>query len=97
MKNILITGSSGFVGENFLDNLNDLKKNQKIICTINKNIPNIKLKNIIYIKTDILRKKNIYNIIKKYKINTVINFLGAAHNKFSDKNILPTKSLQIPP
>lgn len=85
MNNVLIFGSTGFIGFNFLSFLGNSK--DKIICINRKNIPQICNKNIINVNINIQNKKKIYKIFKEYNINTVVNLLGAAHNKYSSKEI----------
>ena len=66
MKNILITGSTGFIGSNILDNLS---KTYNIFVTTRKKTLNQKSVNKIYFKNHTeLNKK-----LKKIKINTIIH------------------------
>jgi CDP-paratose 2-epimerase len=77
----LITGGCGFVGTNLALNL--LKRRKKIIIVDNFSKPQsflnykfLKNKNIIFFKKNILDKKFIFKIIKKYKPNTIFHLAG---------------------
>jgi len=92
MKNFLITGASGFIGNNFLEKfsnknnfyyifLKNSKKNKKFINSLkNKN------KKFIFFKKD----SEIYTSIKKLKINFFINF---ATHYTKDNNFKNTEQL----
>lgn len=74
--NILVTGSSGFIG-NFL--VKNLSKKYFIIATYNKSKP-LKVKNVEFIKLNLLKKID----IKDYNIDLIIhcaNYTPANHKK----------------
>ena len=99
--NILVTGSNGFIGTEFLSNLNKtfLKKNK--VYALSRKRPNQKLKNIKYISfiiTDL--KKNLKKIERK-KIDVAIHFAAQANHHIKksqkkltkDDNVKATKNL----
>ena len=91
-NNILITGGKGFLGFNFINYLLKKYNNLKIV-NVDKNSPySIKKKityygknQYLYIKCNINNKNKIKNILKKYSIDTVINFAAESH---VDRSIL---------
>ena len=98
--NILITGTSGFIGRNFLEFCSN-KKFKKIICVdlTQDNylfLKKKKLKNLIYLKTNINNKKNISKILTQYKPQYIVNCAAETHvdnsikdpKKFIKNNIL---------
>lgn len=89
MKIYLITGGSGFIGSNFIE---EIKLNNMII-NLDKKAPfkitkHLSLKNYTYIKGDINNKELIIKILKKYKPDYVINFAAHTH---VDKSIYKPK------
>ncbi len=77
-KNILITGSSGFIGQKLSHNCFD---NYKIIA-IDNTIFSENEKNIIPIKGDITETELLESVCKKYQPSFVIHCAGIAHQKF---------------
>ncbi|MDB2580696.1 dTDP-glucose 4,6-dehydratase [Candidatus Pelagibacter bacterium] len=81
----LITGGSGFIGSNFIDNL--LKKGEKIInidtysYAANKEINKkfLKYDNYIFYKSSYSNTSLIRKIFKKYNINKIVNFAAESH------------------
>ena len=76
MRTILITGSSGFVGEELLIKLSD--ENNKIIGIDNfepsQELKNKKIKNFFFEKTEIRNnQKKLDEIFKKYKPEIIIH------------------------
>lgn len=79
MKNIFITGSSGFIGENFVTYLYSNFKSYNIIC-IDKNLPTINLNaKIHFIKGDIKNLDLMTNIINDYDFEFIIHFAAQTH------------------
>src|SRR3989344_9251306 len=87
-KNILVTGGCGFIGSHFIRYF--LKNNPKVkiinvdFLTYAGNLENIKdvAKNPRYkfYKTNICDFKKISSIIKKHKIDCVVNFAAESDN-----------------
>ena len=95
-KNILITGTSGFIGFHVAKQL--LNKNYNLIGIDSHNNyynPKLKLKrlnqlkkykNFKFYKIDIVDKKKIFNLFKKYKPYFVINLAAQAGVRYSFLN-----------
>lgn len=107
MKNIIITGGAGFIGSNFIKRLINEKYNivniDNLTYASNINYLNeIKnKKNYFFYKINILDKKEIIKIFKKYKPLYIFNFAAETHVdnsiknsfKFIESNILGTHCL----
>ena len=106
MKKIIVTGGSGFIGSNLVDFL--IRKNFFVINldkltyssnNIKNNLRNNK--NYKLIKIDLVRKKGLIKIIKKYKPKAIFNLAAETHvdrsidgpDKFIHTNINGTFSL----
>jgi len=72
MNNILITGSSGFIGGALVENLRK-NKNNNLYLIINKNKNNIKSKNIKFIYCSLLNKKKLEKVLSCLNITHVIH------------------------
>jgi len=104
--NLFVTGGCGFIGSNFCNYIAS-KVNKLIIidkldyiCN-EKNINDIiKLKNVVFIKDDLL-KHNFIDTFIKYDINYIIHFAAQTHvdnsyenfNEFINDNIMATYKL----
>lgn len=104
--NLFVTGGCGFIGSNFCNYIAQ-KVNKLIIidkldyiCN-EKNINDIiKLKNVVFIKDDLL-KHNFIETFTKYDINYIIHFAAQTHvdnsyenfNEFINDNIMATYKL----
>ena len=94
MKNILITGSAGFIGFHYSKYL--INKNFKVVGIDNKLNDYYdkkikydrlrilkKFKNFKFFKIDISNFQKIDNLVKKFKIEAIIHFAAQAGVRFS--------------
>ena len=90
--NILVTGGAGFIGSNFVRYM--LNKYDYRIVNYDKltyagNLENLKdvenNKNYVFVKGDINDREKLKELIKKHKINVIINFAAESH---VDRSIL---------
>ncbi len=106
---ILVTGGAGFIGSNFIHHIIEKYPDYTIInfdkLTYAGNLEN--LKNIEnntryhFVKGDICNKQDVINAIKKYNINTIVNFAAESHVDrsimgaavFIETNVLGTQVL----
>ena len=79
---ILITGASGFIGKNLVILLS--KSNFKIFALYYNNKPRLKLKNVKWIRYNVLKKKK-YKILKEIKPETVLHLAWSKIPNFSYK------------
>ena|SRR5690625_2763129 len=107
--NVLITGGAGFIGSNFVRYMLKEYSDYKIInldkLTYAGSLENLigikSFKNYHFIKGDIVDKQLVDSILKKYKINVIINFAAESHvdrsieepTIFITSNILGTQTL----
>ncbi len=80
MKNIILTGATGFLGSECLEYL---KRNYKIYATYRNNKPP-NFKNVIWIKLDLTEKKyfdNVFEVLKDKKIYAVVHAGGSSPNR----------------
>ena len=83
MKIILFVGGSGLLGETWIKSFND---KFKIYAIKNKNNINVRKKNLIKIKLKNFNYKNLDEIVKKKKIDSIINVAGLTNIEECEKN-----------
>lgn len=109
MKNVIVTGGAGFIGSNFIEYLLDINNECKVInvdkLTYAGNLENLKSiennERYVFEKANICDKNSILEIIKKYNIDTIVNFAAESHvdrsisdaSEFIETNIKGTQIL----
>lgn len=109
MKNIIVTGGAGFIGSNFVRYILNANKEVNIVnvdkLTYAGNLENLKgledNPRYHFEKVDICDKATIEDIMKKYEIDTIINFAAESHvdrsikdpTEFINTNIKGTQNL----
>lgn len=73
--NILLTGSTGFVGQNFLKYLSESKKDFQVFA-ISRRLENRKFENVTWLKDD----SDFSSVLNNNKIDIVIHLAGKAHD-----------------
>lgn len=97
--NILVTGSEGLIGRELVKKL--LNYNHKVICLDLKKKNSTNSKNVLFLKKNLLNKKELLLSLKNKKINLVIHlaaFLGVKKSELFElecleTNIVGTKNL----
>lgn len=97
MQNLLVTGGAGFIGSNFVHYMLEKYPDYKIInldlLTYAGNIHNLDIvkdnPNHIFVQGDINNKELVQFLVKKYNIDSIINFAGESH---VDRSILNAES-----
>ena len=97
MQNLLVTGGAGFIGSNFVHYMLEKYPDYKIInldlLTYAGNIHNLDIvkdnPNHVFVQGDINNKELVQFLVKKYNIDSIINFAGESH---VDRSILNAES-----
>lgn len=95
--NILVTGAAGFIGYNFIKQLQNNKKIKIIGIDIFEDYYDVNLKkkrildlkknrNFNFFKINIHKEKDVFNLFKKNKFNIVYNFAAQAGVRYSIEN-----------
>jgi dTDP-glucose 4,6-dehydratase len=106
---LLVTGGAGFIGSNFVRYILEKYNNYHVInldlLTYAGNLENLKEveshPNYTFVKGNILNEELVDFIVKKYKVNTIVNFAAESHvdrsifmpNIFTKTNVLGTQTL----
>tara|TARA_B100001175_G_scaffold316614_1_gene331011 strand:+ start:1253 stop:2152 length:900 start_codon:yes stop_codon:yes gene_type:complete len=87
--NLLITGSSGYLGRNFLETVkNDDNLYFFLVRSKKKILKFKKIKNIEFIECDLKKYDEVKKKLKNYQIDIIINFAWVgATNKFKNSNL----------
>lgn len=109
MKNLLVTGGAGFIGSNFIRYILNKYSRYRIVnldsLTYAGNIHNLDdLKgnpNYFFVHGNILDQELVEYLVKKYNIDTIVNFAAESHvdrsimdpHKFIETNIVGTSVL----
>ena len=99
--NILITGGAGYIGSHIAEKLVQQKYQVVIIDNLITGYKRLINKKSVFFKSDINNKKNLFKIIKRYKIQTIIhlaaylNVSDAEKNKkkYYKNNVMGTKTI----
>jgi len=86
MKNILVTGANGYVGQELINRL--VHQNYNVFC-ITRSIPNKELKrykNVKWYNFDLKNEDNIQELFLNQKFDYVVHLAGLAHKK-NNKNL----------
>jgi dTDP-glucose 4,6-dehydratase len=90
IKKILVTGGNGFIGQNFLNFINQKKKynivNIDSLSGSSDRNAHKKFENIRFYKENLINKYKIKKIIIKFKPDLVVNFAAHSHVDKSIKN-----------
>lgn len=87
MENILVIGCAGQIGTELTMELKKIYGNEHVIATDKNKIPSIITLNGPHQTLDILDIKSLHNIVKKYKIDGIVN-LAAILSAVGEKNPL---------
>src|ERR671933_1938330 len=92
MENLLITGGAGFIGSNFAHYLLDKYPDYRVVVfdklTYAGNLDNLRDlddERYDFVRGDICDASAVEDVIRKYKINTLVNFAAETH---VDRSIL---------
>ena len=107
MKNLLVTGGAGFIGSNFVRLMLSERKDCRLVVldalTYAGNLENLEdvLDDFVFVRGDICDGKLVDEILRKYDIDTVVNFAAESHvdrsisdpSVFVRTNVLGTQTL----
>ncbi|MCA9376040.1 MAG: dTDP-glucose 4,6-dehydratase [Candidatus Doudnabacteria bacterium] len=87
MQTILVTGGAGFIGSNFVRYMLDTHKDIRIInldkLTYSGRIENIEMHDTDdrheFVQGDIANKELVEYVVKKYNVDTIVNFAAESH------------------
>ncbi len=96
-KVIVFSGSNGFVGSEILKSLlRNLNKDEKILCILNKSIPKLKNKNLIFKYGDSSKQNTWDEIFAEFKINGIIITSNIRHTEPFLNAINKKRNLKLP-
>ena len=90
IKKILVTGGNGFIGQNFINLINQKKKHEIVnidsLTGSSDRKAHKKFKNVKFYKANLTDKYKINKIVNKFRPNLVVNFAAHSHVDKSIKN-----------
>ena len=90
-KKAFVTGTDGFIAKHLIINL--LKKNYKVFAGYYKKKPKINNNNIIYLKCNVLSKKQVYRSLEISKPDSIFHLAAKSLPSFSFK--YPDKTIDV--
>src|SRR4051794_1473854 len=97
--NIFVTGATGLLGSELVDQLLKQKEGSKIVCLVRDEIPQSRFyqermnEKLVVIKGDLRDQNLLDRVLNEYEINTVFHL--AAQTLVGQANSRPTETLDV--